>query len=82
MCVLYPMPYLQKDTYGMCLNMGTLCMASHIGCPCQYQPMEILINSLHQNNAVQLTLYINQCIQYDYHPVYTCTLHITLTLIQ
>ena len=51
--------------------MGTLCRVSHIGCPCQYQSMEILINSLHPNNAIQLTLFINQCIQYDYHPVWT-----------
>ena len=38
--------------------------------------MEILINSLHPNNAIQLTHCINQCIQFDYDPV----LHTTLTL--
>ena len=27
------------------------------------KPPPILINSLHPNNAIQLTLYINQCIQ-------------------
>ena len=56
--------FTTQDTYGMCLNMGTLCRVSHIGCPCQYQSMEILINSLHPNNAIQPTLYINQFIQY------------------
>ena len=57
-----PYPYSNalfatQDTNGMCLNMRTLCRVSHIGCPCQYQSMEILINYLHPNTAIQLTLY-------------------------
>ena len=57
-----PYPYSNalfttQDTYDMYLNMEILCRVSHISCPCQYQSMEILINSLHPNNAIQLTLY-------------------------
>ena len=33
---------------------------------------------LHRNNAIQLTLYMNQCIQYDYHPVLYITPSYTL----
>ena len=59
----FPYPYFNagfttQDTYGICLNMGTLCRVSHIDCHCQYQSMEILINSLHPNSAIQLTLFL------------------------
>ena len=53
-------------------------MVSHIGCPCHDQSMKKLINSLHPNDAIQLTLYINQCILYDYDPIQSCTLHYTI----
>ena len=41
-----PYPYFNplfttQDTYGICLNVGTLCRKSHIDCPCQYQSMEL-----------------------------------------
>ena len=40
------------------------------------KPPPVLINSLHPNNAIQSTLYINQCIQYDYDQNQSCTLHL------
>ena len=69
--IFVPYPYSDdlfttQDTYGMCLSMGALCRVSHIGCPFQYQPMEVLINSLHPNNAIQLPLYINVTEGFDF----------------
>ena len=40
------------------LKHGEYWQSSHISCPCQYQSMEMLINSLLPNNAIQLTLYL------------------------
>ena len=81
-----PYPYSNalfttQDTYGICLNMGTLCRVSHIGCPYQYQSMEILINSLHPNNAIQLTLYINQYSQY-FKKLSPCLFEVTLNVMK
>ena len=53
------------------------------------KPHPKLINYLHQNTAIQLTLYINQCIQYNYpdqilsalaHNTYTYTKYITFQI--
>ena len=42
--------FTTQDTYGICLSMGTLCRVSHIS---------VHGNSVHPNNAIQLTLYID-----------------------
>ena len=44
-----------------------------------YQSMEVLINSLDPKNAIQLTLYLNQCIQYDQNQSYLYITHYTYT---
>ena len=43
------------------------------------KPPAILINSLHPNKAIQLTLYINQCIQYDMVRIRFSLVHYTYT---
>ena len=50
----------------------------HLAMPTK--PPPILINSLHPNNAIQLTLYINKCVQYDYieNQIQSCTVHLHL----
>ena len=49
----------------------------HLAMPTK--PLPILINSLHPNNVIQLTLYINQCIWLWWsNPIQSCTLHLHL----
>ena len=44
------------------------------------KPPSILINSLHPNNAIQITLLISQNIQYDYDQIQSTPVHYTLHL--